>query len=82
MEFIEKRDNLEIKNGDFIVFEEGILAIVCNNDEKWTLVTLNDGYVLDGLYEGKTLNELRERIIEEGAYVRAIKSENIIIKEF
>lgn len=81
MDFIENRENLEFKIGDFILFEYGILAIVCSDDEKITLVTLNDGYILDPLYVGKTIDEVKASLIREGSYIRVIKSENIIVKE-
>jgi hypothetical protein len=81
MEFIENKENLEFKIGDFILFDYGVLAIVCSNDERITLATLNDGYILESLYSGKSIDEVKAALIREGSYIRVIKSENILIKE-
>ena len=81
MEFIENKENLEFKIGDFILFDYGVLAIVCSNDERITLTTLNDGYILDTLYSGESIDEVKASLIREGSYIKVIKSENILIKE-
>jgi hypothetical protein len=81
MDFIENKENLEFKIGDFILFDYGVLAIVCSNDERITLATLNDGYILESLYSGKSIDEVKAALIREGSYIRVIKSENILIKE-
>lgn len=81
MEFIENKENLEFKIGDFILFDYGVLAIVCSNDERITLATLNDGYILDTLYSGESIDEVKASLIREGSYIKVIKSENILIKE-
>lgn len=83
MKFIEKKDKdiEKINCGDYILFSDGLFAIVTEYGREYTLVFLDDGYFSHD-YVSDTLEDLLNTLKlcnKDG--IRIIKTENIVINE-
>lgn len=80
MKFIEKKQEQEVyEAGDFVLFDDGDLAMMINTYAYYTIVFLEDGHYSKD-YEYNYINDLIDALQQKGG-CRFIKSKNIEIYE-
>ena len=80
MRFIEKKEDIKLECGDFVLFENGSLGIVANKEGRYGVLYLSSGVFSSDLDFGN-LKLLQECIDRRYGDVRIIKSEHIEIGE-
>lgn len=82
MKFIEKKQTKnQINYGDYVLFEDKSIAIICEKEVECSIVFLEDGYFSYD-YTSASISELVEKIKRTtNNTARIIKSDNIVISE-
>ena len=80
MRFIEKKEDIKLECGDFVLFENGLLGMVMKGNEKYGMVCLDSGYS-NIVFDYYDLEDLIKCIKEKYPKSRIIKSKNIVITE-